>query len=1017
MRGFYTLGFVFLLLAGLPAQEAHFSFQHLSTDNGLSSNEVNAIAQDSQGYLWIATSHGLQRYDGIRFQNFYHDPDDERTIPSNVIRHLHFDSRNNLWLISGEGQAGIFDTRKRVFKKTGLHAGGIKLERAPDARFIGDAWGNIFILENNAGLFIWNERKGHFDACAFPAPASRNWQISGFAPRPGTSDYLLSFGANGLFLLHTQNGVWEAGKMVLEPLPLPGYPKGTKVYNIFVDHKNRLWAQTWPFHTPRVHCFDLASRTALIRDYEPVELIGGYIETGPFFESREGAIWLYGDNIFARYNEDSGGFQLVQNSNANNRAIHYRSINVLFEGRENTIWAGTEGNGLFSYSPGKEYFRNIEHFNKRMNRRGLGSPTGFIQLADSTVLVSVWGDGLYRYDRHWNELPFAYSGDPELKNYSIWSMHPSKSTGIIWMSSQPGRIIRYDQRANSMEAYRASMLEDRTIRQVVEGQQGDLWLGMQSTGVFHWKCGPDGRPAEQGPSKFDGTPDCRVSKMILGSEGLLWVATENHGLYVIDPGAGRVAMHLSHTSSNPNLRLPEASVSSVLEYNDSLLVISGPSSLHLFNRKRKTLARIKPEEDLAGYIAALALGQDGAVWVSTTSGLYRLNIHNQAILKFGRRDGLDDEYFIQASSYTLPDGRILFGASETFVVFDPAVFNKIGKARPEARITGLQVNNRLMPPDSVEEEGALRLRHYQTALSIEFSTLQFHRRSSIRYKMEGLDQDWQANGNNVAVYSYLPAGSYRFLLQPVYADGTLGPIRSLPITRYPPFWQAWWFYSLVCLAFGGIIFLFDRERMYRRKSVQQMRAKIADRLHAEVRTALNSIHILSEMAAIKSGKEPARAAGYLKQINSKSQQMMQAMDDMLWALEPENDSMSRVVERIEAYVHKLRSEGRADIGLLVGQEVRVLALDMQQRQMLLRLVKESAGGLLKAGARSLQMYLGRDKMQLSFVVGFDTAEVEETALNNLLQAGEMVKLLSDMGATPQMEKGRAKGELSFGLPL
>lgn len=1008
-----------LLYAFLPSQEIHFSFKHLTTDQGLSSNAVNAITQDSQGYIWIGTSHGLQRYDGIRFRDFTHDPEDERAIPSNVVRRLHFDHRNRLWLMSGEGNAGIFDVGKLAFKKTGVYDGGKEVERLPDARFLGDAWGNIFILANKKGLYIWNEQKGHFQACTFPPPASKGWRVTGLAPLPGTSDYILSFGPKGLFLFHAPGGAWNDGKAVLEPMRLPGYPEGMEANNLLADQKGRLWAQSWPFqyHTVKIYSYSLSGKAALIRGYEPADLAGSYIEAAPFFQSHDGAVWVYGANIFARYNEALDTFQLVQNGYVNNRPIFYRTINTLFEDRENTIWVGTNDNGIFSFNPGREYFRNIGHVNKRSNRRGHGSPTDFIQLADSTVLVSVWGDGLYRYDGQWNELPFDYNGDPELKNYSIWSICPSQKEGVVWMSSQPGRVIRYDEPANKMEAYRAGILESHTIRQVVEDRRGDLWLGMQSTGIFRWKCGRSGRPSEQGPSKFKDVPECSINKMIIDSKGMLWVATDNQGLYVIDPDARQVVLHLGNASADPGCRLPDSGTSSVLEYNDSLVLISGLSSLQVFNRNRKTLSRIKTEEAMAGYIADLALDRPGNVWVSTTSGLYRVNIQNSTLLKFGRRDGIDDENFVLASSHALPDGRMLFGASETFVVFDPAVFNKIENARPEAIITALQVNNRPVLLDSLEEAGALRLRHYESALSMEFSTLQFHRSHSIRYKMEGLGQDWQANENNIAVYSYLPAGSYRFLLQPIYSDGTLGPIKPLSITRNPPFWQAWWFYSLVCLAGGGIIFLFDRERMRRTKSVQQMRAKIADQLHAEIRTALNSIHILSEMAAIKARKDPAKAAGYLGQINSKSQQMMHAMDDMLWAVAPENDSMSRIVERIEAYAHKLQSGGQVVIGLLVGPEVSALEFDMQLRQMLLRLVKESVNGLLRAGARSLQVYLGREKMRLSFVAEFDKAEVDKTMLNNLLQAREMAALLADMGATYELEIHQAKGVLSFSIPF
>lgn len=1017
MRGFCTLLLHVLLPALLPAQELRFSFKHLTTSQGLASNQINAIAQDSQGYIWIGTSNGLQRYDGIRFRNFKHNPEAERTIPSNVVAQLHFGGGNRLWLLSGEGEAGIFDTRKLAFQKADIYENDKKLERLPGTRFLSDEWGNVFLLNNKGGLYLWNEQKGAFHAFAFPTPAAKGWRPTGLAPLPGTPDYILSFGARGLFLFQTHKGVWNGGQATLKPLRLPGYPEGIEAYNLLADQKGRLWAQAWPGPTPEIYCYGLAGKRWLIRSYQPAGLVGGYVETAPFFESRNGEVWVYGADMFARHNEATGTFHLVHNGYDSGRPVFYRVINTLFEDRENTIWVGTNDNGIFAFNPGREYFRNISHIHRRTNRRGRGSPLGFIQLADSTVLVSVWGDGLYRYGPQWDELPFEYKGDPELKNYSIWSMCPSRQEGVIWMASQAGRIIRYSQQANRMEAYGAAPLDGRTIRQVVEDRRGDLWLGMHGTGVYHWKCDRAGRPAAESIAKFADIPDCRVSKMVIDAKGLLWVATETEGLYAIDPDARRTALHFSDTNPDPARRLANAGVSSVLEYNDSLVLISGWSSLQAYNRNRKTLTRIKTEEALAGYIAGLALDRPGNLWVSTTSGLCRANLQTSTWLKFGRRDGIDDENFVLASSCTLPDGRMLFGASESFVVFDPAVFNKIENARPEATLTGLQANNRMVPVDSLEEAGGLRLRHYETALAMEFSTLEFHRSNSIRYKMEGLDPDWQSNENNIAVYAYLPAGSYRFLLQPIYADGTPGPIRSLNITRTPPFWQAWWFYSLICLAGGGILYLFDRERIRRRKALQEMRAKIADQLHEQVRTALNSIHILSEMAAIKGRKDPPRAAGYVEQINSKAQQMMQAMDDMLWAVAPENDSMAKAVERIEAYVHKLHSGGHAAIGLLVGPEVSGLAFDMQFRQMLLRLVKESVNSLLRAGARNLHVYLGREKMQLSYVAEFDKAEVDMTVLNNFLQSGEMVNLLSDMGATPQVEIHQSKGALSFSVPF
>ena len=1017
MRGCCALLLNVLLCTSLSSQEIHFSFQHLTTDQGLATNEVNAILQDSSGYIWFGTSHGLQRYDGQRFLTFRHDPDNPRTIPSNMVRHLHIDRRNRLWLMSPGGLTGIFDTGKMTFRKIEIYRGENEIELLPEARFIGDEWGNVFIVDLHEGLFIWNEREKRFLACTFPPPAAENWRVVSLAPRPGTSEYVVSFGANGLYLFHTEEGNWQAGKRLLQPLSLPGFPHARDFYNAFVDRQDRLWFQSWPNNTPKVYCYRLADRRPLIQGYEPIELVGTYIETRPFFQSSDGAIWAYGYDVFARYDESLDTFQVVHNGYANSRSIQYRLVSTLFEDREQTIWVGTNDNGVFSFNPGKEFFHNVEHLNRRMNRRGHGSPMAFLELADSTILVSVWSDGLYRYDRQWNDLPVQFEGLPYSHDYSYWSLYRSQREGIVWLSSQPGRIVKYHEATGLAEPFRAAMLEDRTIRQVVEDRQGNLWLGMHGTGVFYWKVDGDGRLAEKDLSRFDALPKCLVAKMILDRQGLLWVATETAGLYAIDPVTRQVRLHLTSDAAAPEHRLAEKGVSSVLDYNDSLVVISGSSTLLAYNRNRGSLTRIPNEQAIAGYIADLALDRSGNVWVSTTSGLYRIDIFHSNTLRFGRRDGIDDENFVLASSRLLSDGRMLFGASETFLVFDPAVFDQLEQTTPEASITTLHVNNRLVLVDSVREAGALRLRSYESSLSIEFSTLQFYRRHSIRYKMEGLDQDWQVNENNIAVYSYLPAGAYDFLLQPIQPNGTLGAVSSFHITRSPPFWQAWWFYSLICLAGGWIIYLFDRERMRRRKSVQQMRTRIADNLHAEIKTALNSIHILSEMATIKARKDANRAANYLAQINTRSQQMMQSMDDILWTLAPENDSMSAIVNRIEEYVYKLRSSGLANIDLLVDREVSALSLDMRGRQLLLRLIKESISGLLRAGVHQAQVHLGKDKMQLSYVIEFEKAGTDLTVLNNLLQSREMFGLLSDMGATHQMDLHQTIGFLHVHIPL
>jgi signal transduction histidine kinase len=115
----------------------------------------------------------------------------------------------------------------------------------------------------------------------------------------------------------------------------------------------------------------------------------------------------------------------------------------------------------------------------------------------------------------------------------------------------------------------------------------------------------------------------------------------------------------------------------------------------------------------------------------------------------------------------------------------------------------------------------------------------------------------------------------------------------------PPFWKSWWFYGALILLAGGLLFWFDRERMKRKEAMQQMRTDIAGNLHEQVNTALNNINVLSEMARMKADSEPEKSKEFIEQIHSKSHNMIIAMDDMLWSISPENDSMQKTVDRMQ----------------------------------------------------------------------------------------------------------------------
>src|SRR5690606_33718003 len=100
-----------LLCLAVTAQPKQYSFMHHGTSEGLSSHEVYSIVQDSEGYMWIGTNNGLQRFDGIRYRSFRANKNDPQGIPHNHVLQLLYDKNKNLWMLTNDGKVGRFDTR------------------------------------------------------------------------------------------------------------------------------------------------------------------------------------------------------------------------------------------------------------------------------------------------------------------------------------------------------------------------------------------------------------------------------------------------------------------------------------------------------------------------------------------------------------------------------------------------------------------------------------------------------------------------------------------------------------------------------------------------------------------------------------------------------------------------------------------------------------------------------------------------------------------------------------------
>jgi hypothetical protein len=292
----------------------------------------------------------------------------------------------------------------------------------------------------------------------------------------------------------------------------------------------------------------------------------------------------------------------------------------------------------------------------------------------------------------------------------------------------------------------------------------------------------------------------------------------------------------------------------------------------------------------------------------------------------------------------LSDNRIIFYTDHNFLVFDPTKF-VVQNLPPKPIITSFTLAGQSQTPDFLQSEKNITLKYNNTSIAIGFSALSFlqQRKLHYHYMLEGLDKEWIHTDQPIqAIFNYLPPGNYTFKVRSENADGVLSEeMASIPIVVRSPFWKTWWFYCLVILGGIMLLYLFDQERLKKRRSLEQVRTQIAGNLHDEINSALNNINVLSEIAKIKADRNIEQSKEFIDQISDRSRYMIESLDDMLWSIHPENDSMNDTIVRIREVTENMTATYNVNIDLIFDRQLQKLSLDMVMRHEVFFFYKET----------------------------------------------------------------------------
>ncbi|MHA4842510.1 ligand-binding sensor domain-containing protein [Flavitalea antarctica] len=998
MRLIFLL-FVLLVCSSsnMQAQPQKYLFTHIGIKDGLLADDILAVQQDAKGFIWIASQNALQRYDGQRLLNFYQDPANENSLPKGGIRGIKMDKKNRLWVLSGTVSVGYFDVNTFKYK-------AVKVKQAPrDAAQAGTALyidrdDNVVLIFVGHGYLTFNESEGAFSEVNNPFKIPEGWEPL-YMWQDSSHNFWVG-SQSGLLKYNTlKKQLSYRGHNTEQDPVIRHFEYARTVVFAMVDRAGRFWITSWPENRLQIRSYWPPS-DAEADWFGPVNrgLKGQYFELQGVNEFSDGSLWMAGVNMLAKVNAAKSEIEPVFSNASEEYSIRYDHIFSLFEDREKNIWVGTN-KGLFWFNPGAQLFKSVTNRTPESDSAYTSDVTDVLETADGKLLVSTWGTGVFVYDQSFKPLASKYTErNNPLAEGMVWCML-QRPNGDIWKGVQDGHLYIYDAASGKHARLHPPVFEISTIRQMAQDKNGNIWLGTNRGNIIKWE-------ASTGTFVLQHRLKAIIGRIYTDDENYVWICTDKNGVYKISADNGKIeACYGDRGAAGQVLRINGAA--DVIRYNDSLVMIAADGLAMLHVRTQQIIYAAGQKNGLPfPNISNLVKDKAGFVWMTTSAGIMSYHPFKGKLSRYNAQDGLPTNTFNVGSSAYLKDGRIAVGTNHEVIVFDPTRVTVSDYVPPRVQISGFAVMNKTLNYDSLSKLSQVSLQDYEHSVTVELSTLTFQNIYEIYYRMEGLDKDWVPAGNSKqATFNYLRPGTYIFKTACRDGNGRMGEITEIKIRLFPPFYQTWWFYSLVVLLIVALAFLADRIRLRHIYREQKIRSGIAASLHEEVNTTLQNINVLSEIAGFKADDNPEQSKGFIYDIKQKSRNMVVAMGDVLWSIDPLNDDMDKTIARMQEHIESLRNRHQAGIEVRIDPKIKKTKLDMIMRHEMMVIFKLALVNLVEL-LQSTHTVVQLDRGKKSLILNIYSTQNAATRSPHLLSKNinEMKKRAANINATLDIQR-------------
>lgn len=834
--------FLYLAFLGQPAQAQGenelpanvgltptLHFTHLTADDGLVQNSIEAILQDRQGFIWVGTLAGLSRYDGYRFTTYRHDPDNPNSLSHNYVRDLFEDEEGMIWIATEGGGMNKFDPHTETFT-----------HYLPDPKNLNSLAGDrvFHIFQDSAGNF-WFVGGGLTGLNRFN-PITQTYTRYLSDPKDPTS-----FQGGGVFDMaeDKQGYLWLAAGHLLAR-----YDPQTDTFAYYTpptDEKRLTVLQwdsagnLWIGGTAGFYYFDLERES--FTHYATPQGVEDLVvdEAGNFWIASKQGLYVFDPEtaqVTHHYRHDPSQVD----------SLNSDMLKTLYRDRNGVLWVGTAEMGLNVYDPRQARFAHYRH-NPNLSAGLAPGPVNSLTAAGESRLWVGTGPVLNLLDMATRQIKHYPLEEPG----GVINAVLQDRAGMVWVGASNFQLYRFDPNTGRFTLYplKTALTRQTPPKAVIdlyEDKEGALWVAVNHDGLYRLD------PARQQVSFYEGPPS--LSSLLLGTPveaaprppitdilgdqaGNIWIATLN-GFSRFDPDLGVFQLYRAKAGQAG----PDSYMETVFEASSGLIWVGSRDGLIRFDPETKTAKYYTEREGLpSDFVVGIQEDRAGNLWLSTKRGLSRFDPRQETFRNYDVADGLQGSEFGAQSSWQAADGQMFFGGANGLTAFYPDQVTD-DPYQPPVILTEFRLFNEPILPgpktllsNPIWETEDLTLSYDQNIITFEFAALSYAapHKSLYRYKLEGFETGWNEvdSSRRSATYTNLPAGSYHFQVQGTNSDGLWSNQEvTLKLTVLPPWWETPWFRGFSFVLVVGLLYGGYRWRVHtveRRNSL--LEALVAER--------------------------------------------------------------------------------------------------------------------------------------------------------------------------------------------